>query len=222
MSYCPPGTRATVNYRFGSDAFKSYTADTTPIDVDASGRYTPNFTGGQCPVAYNIKTVWYRFGVSLNNFETFGVYGAIEGTFTNRFTNFPGSPGYANYNHNVRAKDISGLTKDYLRGGGDSNINSVFGETFEIVSVVRADGQLDNCGNPPPGCIIKVLHKGQVIFADKGKCPITFSVACGDECPEGTTKCLKSDYPGYCCLPCAPIAAEIKAIASQIRSLTNG
>ena len=222
MAFCSPGTKATVNYRFANGEYKSYVSDRTPIDVDASGRYTPNFSGGQCPVLYNVTTIWRTFGVSRNNPETFSVFGAIEGTWTERQTFFPSSPGYANFRHYVRAKDANGLTKDYLRGGGDSDINTVFGETFEITSITRADNQLDNCGNPQPGCTIKILYKNQVIFADKGKCPINFSVTCGDECPPGTTKCLKSDYPGYCCLPCAPIAAEIKALASQIRSLTNG
>lgn len=222
MSFCSPGTKATVNYRFGSDAYKIYTAENTPIDIDDTGRYTPNFSGGQCPVAYNITTLSYNNEGSLNNPDSFGVFGPIDGAFTNRKTDYPNSPGYANFRHLVRARDGNGLIKDYERSGGDSSISRVFGERIEIISITRVDGQLDNCGNPQPGCTIKVLHEGQVIFADKGKCPITYSVVCGEECPPGTTRCLKSDYPGYCCLPCSPIAAEIKAIASQIRSLSNG
>lgn len=222
MPHCSPGTKATVNYKFGDGTYKTYTTENTPIDVDDTGRYTPAFSGGQCPVIYEVKTLWYNYEGSYNNPQTFTVFGPIEGAYTIRKTDFPNSPGYANFNHRIRAKDRNGLTLDQSRGGGDSNINRVFGERIEIISVVRSDGQLDNCGDPKPGCTIKVLYKGQVIFADKGKCPITYSVVCGDECPPGTTKCLKSDYPGYCCLPCNEIKAEIKAIASQVRRLTNG
>ncbi|KJH71230.1 hypothetical protein [Aliterella atlantica] len=49
-----------------------------------------------------------------------------------------------------------------------------------------------------------------------------YTVTCDDECPPGTTKCLSTNYPGYCCLPCKEIAGEIKAIASQVRRLNNG
>lgn len=222
MPYCSPGTKATLNYRFGNDTYRSFTTENTPIDVDVTGRYNPSFTGGQCPVAYRMTTVWIRGGVSANNPETFERIGPIYALYTVRRTDFPNQGGYANFNHRIRTKHFSTPFLDESRGGGDSNIATVFGERMVFTSIVRVDGQPDNCGDPEPGCIIKVLHKGQVVFADRGKCPITFSVACGDECPEGTTKCLKSDYPGYCCLPCAPIAAEIKAIASQIRSINNG
>jgi len=48
-----------------------------------------------------------------------------------------------------------------------------------------------------------------------------YAVTCNDDCPEGTSKCFSTNYPGYCCLPCNEIKAEIRAITSHVRSLNK-
>lgn len=45
--------------------------------------------------------------------------------------------------------------------------------------------------------------------------PSDFKVICGD-CPEGTIRCEQPGYPGYCCLPCKPIAERINNLAARI------
>ena len=69
-------------------------------------------------------------------------------------------------------------------------------------------------------CSIQVLYQGLVIFQDQGDCPINFSVSCGN-CPEGTEEHKTSAYPGYCCMDCASIAAEIRGLTNTVRGL-NG
>lgn len=44
-------------------------------------------------------------------------------------------------------------------------------------------------------------------------------ILCGEECPPGHHKCKHNGYPGYCCLPCASIAAKINALANRVKSL---
>ncbi|MCC5625111.1 hypothetical protein LC574_29075, partial [Nostoc sp. CHAB 5715] len=56
-------------------------------------------------------------------------------------------------------------------------------------------------------------------FIDEIECPSgDFKVSCGDECPEGFCKCPIPEYPGYCCLDCASIAASIRAITNGLRA----
>ena len=64
-------------------------------------------------------------------------------------------------------------------------------------------------------CYIEVKSGGIIIFQDQGECPVNFRVTCGD-CPEGTIRCEQPGYPGYCCLPCQPIAQKINNLAARL------
>ena len=79
------------------------------------------------------------------------------------------------------------------------------------------------CGNNNNSCSIVVKEKGNIVYQTGFYlvCP-TYNVVCGEDCPPDTIKCFSTNYPGYCCIPCSEIKNEIKAIASQVRSLTNG
>ena len=85
-------------------------------------------------------------------------------------------------------------------------------DSAQIISVERIDGI----------CSLEVLSGGQRLLEDRGECPIVYDVACDNDCPPDTVKCSSNAYPGYCCIPCSEIKNEIKAIASQVRSLNNG
>lgn len=69
---------------------------------------------------------------------------------------------------------------------------------------------------------VKTTYPVREIFRGTINNPNDFTVACGDDCPPGTTKCFSTNYPGYCCLPCNEVKNEIRAIASQVRSINNG
>lgn len=241
MPYCLAGTKATVNYKFKDGSYKTYVTDKTPIDVDDTERYTPPFASGQCPVDHWVDfNVTYRYEIPP--------YGLVTHYFDGVSNTFPAQGKIIDIYPLVKIGEVAG-GKNSVRGLVilflDYNNQKVTIKnltqtsripptdtyafntgwtlaSYQITSVRPVDGVSNNCGNPQPVCTIKVLHKGQVIFTDKGDCPITYSVLCGDECPPGTIKCNKSGYPGYCCLECAPIAAEIKAIASQVKRLNNG
>lgn len=80
-----------------------------------------------------------------------------------------------------------------------------------------------------PTCNLVITDKNNLeIFNLKANllasniCPIEYSFNCNSNCATGYLECKSNDYPGYCCIPCNEIKGEIKAIASQIRSLTNG
>ncbi|WP_375471091.1 hypothetical protein [uncultured Nostoc sp.] len=61
---------------------------------------------------------------------------------------------------------------------------------------------------------------GNVVFNDNDA-SCNWTVNCGN-CPAGQDEHQINDYPGYCCLDCAGIKAEIKAMTSQVRNVRNG
>lgn len=56
---------------------------------------------------------------------------------------------------------------------------------------------------------------GQIYNKRFRTCP-NYEVSCGDECPPNHIRCKTTSYPGYCCLPCQPIARQINNLAARI------
>jgi hypothetical protein len=54
----------------------------------------------------------------------------------------------------------------------------------------------------------------------EGGCP-EYTVQCNDECPEGYLKCPTTNYPGYCCIPCSEIRAELAGMRLYTSQLNN-
>lgn len=200
MSYCKQGEKATVVYSFNNGNENRFVTENTPIDV---------------------ATYQKRINTTSNYNE--------EG-YTLNF-----------YSPNNR------ITQDYTIR--DHIIFQVIDTTGKLLTAIswincdafdfhrRADGELSGpdidtstliykpeikCPKPLTNkCSIEVKHKGIIIFQDQGDCPVGFSVICGD-CPEGTFKCNATGYPGYCCLPCEPIASSIKTIKNTVQALNKG
>ncbi len=216
MTYCNSSSKATVTYKLGSNPQKTYVTDKTPISVDVSQKYQPSFTGGQCcDNQYNVFGFSKFVGNSTNEIEKSFVTNALGKVAGIRKTPHPSIPNRHAYELiMIRCDNTEQLTA--LLEVNDSAFTDIF-----ISRVVAVSG-LNNCGDPKPICTIKVLHKNQVIFTDSGDCPISFKVTCGENCPDGTIKCFKSGYPGFCCVPCGEIKTGIKAITNHVRSLNNG
>lgn len=69
---------------------------------------------------------------------------------------------------------------------------------------------------PPQDCIIKVLYQGQLLFSQRGECPIDYTVICGN-CPPGYKECKTNRYPGYCCTKCSDVASKINNLVPKVR-----
>lgn len=120
-----------------------------PIDP-----YVPPFQGGQCPVKYNIN--WTARDKPIDDVvrNTSGitpVWGPVLGF------SYVTDPGYSRPNRyqvqcfgsaNNTAPTSSPVFLDITSSIYASTRNPLFAVT--ITSVVRQDGQPDNCGNPPP------------------------------------------------------------------------
>lgn len=242
MSYCVPGVKATVYYKFGTGEYKIYKTEKTPIDIDANEKYTPPFASGQCPINYWVEgSIVYRTRTPYNQSITYFCTNNVSG----------GRPTYGkiiDIYHSFDIEDFCGtkggeigfnvLYFDYrLQQNNTTHINprsripltdsapnntALILQSWQVTSIYPANPQTDNCGDPQPVCTIKILHNNEVIFTDKGECPITFNVVCGEECPPGTTKCCRSDYPGYCCLPCDSTKSDLIGISSIVQSVNKG
>jgi hypothetical protein len=103
----------------------------------------PPFIGGQCPVVYNV-TINYSYLNLFNNNPvnqnaTVNGVGPIQSIIL-QATNAPGS----NFLIRVIFSDGTDTIQNFTVGpSGFANAQA------NIVSIVRADGQPDNCGNPP-------------------------------------------------------------------------
>ncbi|MEH2169333.1 MAG: hypothetical protein V7K41_22280 [Nostoc sp.] len=71
-------------------------------------------------------------------------------------------------------------------------------------------------------CTIQIIDSMGRIFSKTSECPIKYTVACGDDCPEGFCKCEISEYPGYCCLNCNATARSIRDITNNLRVKNYG
>lgn len=68
---------------------------------------------------------------------------------------------------------------------------------------------------------IRVSHNNKLIYVDEGVLPCEFEVSC-EGCPPGFMRCKSTNYPGYYCVPCREIKAELIAARLAVRSLKNG
>lgn len=230
--YCKGHPKAIVTYNFNGSDRRDFITENTPIEVRKIEKWIPNFLGGQCPIIYNVT---YRRKLGANDSElvgTVGLRGPIHGA--DMVGVFPEDPGYDGYSADRTGGSFSANLRIYYQdtyisvGGSSGGFFNQPGFVplrkdyyIYLVSIVPAQNQPDNCGDPKKICELQIIKDGKTIFVDQGECPCEFSVQCGD-CPPGTTRCVCTGYPGYCCLPCKPIADEIKAITNQIRSLKNG
>lgn len=231
MPYCKLGDKPIVDYSFANGKYSSYQSAKSPIDVVLKP-YDPKFTGGQCYIDYQVNA----YGVtSLGHFTTQNLQvvtayysGIVRGKVQDIPRSYPSSPfggfSFAGSRYGVFSVDTNEnkviAFLNYINHNPPNISPNNYSYNYEIeggiTSVVRTDNQLDNCGNPKKAVQIIVSHQGQEIFNDYGDAPGTFSVAC-QGCPEGTIRCKQPGYPGYCCLPCQPIAQRINNLAARIQ-----
>lgn len=204
-THCQLGdTQSIVTYKFGNSNQKTTVIKNAPIDVSTYQEFigkTPNYRpGGQ-------KIQFY----SPNNRITLDI--VVRDYLLFKFDQGNGTMGDGISWVNCDANDFN------RNPDGSPN-----GPEIALNTLIRfADAPENRCPGEPKvvnaSCFIEVKHNNLLISKDSGDCPINYSVTCGEECPPGTIKCLSTNYPGYCCIPCSEIKNEIKAIASQIRSL---
>lgn len=214
---CQKGEKATVTYKFSNSVKRNYITENTPITVTTRQSDLENFEGGQCPITYLVK---YR---SIDNSGTTGEirYASVKGPITAITTGHLPSGVAHPFESEWQIRLACSGGANYVNGVEIIRVIYTLYGYGELLSIEPEPPYLDNCGEPEKQCEILVYNSSNsIIFSDRGKCPVTYSITCGD-CPEGTIKCDAPGYPGYCCLPCKEIAEEVKAIANQVRRFNN-
>lgn len=117
-------------------------------DTDAPPPNPPAFTGGQCPVDYNVTGTYnYQIlqGGSCNN-RTAQFQVVIRGPV--RYNGLVITP--VNESSSTAVAEFTSGTGQTIRPNGVSFSPSCNQPSVSGLSVVRVDGLLDNCGNPEP------------------------------------------------------------------------
>ena len=133
----------------------------------------------------------------------------VEAGYTYQDPNLPGQRTVAGNSYTTEFLEICQKGQTAIR---------IFKNGFEVLYSCYLPGSLLTVAAIPEKCVLKVNNSANVnLFTIKGKCPVNFTVACID-CPDGQCKCVSTNYPGYCCLPCSQVALEIASITAIARS----
>lgn len=196
MGYCKIGEKATVNYSFNGNKKTIVFDGSSPIDVSING-------------STNSSVKCWRF--------------SGQGRYNDYFYDFFACGSVPSWHDNG----------DYLQPVIDGSLflDNMYGVRHGSEAIVHviddsprvnyyALGSCSSCsGN---GCTISISSNGKVLFTDTGSCPCTFTIACGNQCPDGTIRCQCQSYPGYCCIPCGDIEGRIERLTALVRSIKNG
>lgn len=201
MTYCKDKNQATVSYYKPNNDLKNVVFDHVPITVKTY---------------QNVSSCWRFYGtgddkyVSNNNGEDRD----YEAFATGRTPSYKPTPNGRGVNLYMDNELLFG-TGYYYR----SNYGVERAISYQPTPGRITGGSCEGSGNQ---CLIEVTDSLGKKFTDAILCPNgKFTVACEGECPEGFIKCGTSNYPGYYCLPCSEIKAELIAARIAIRRLRN-
>lgn len=217
MPYCQGKTMGRVNFKYPGKDWDNVVSRNPPIEYEL---IEGSAGAGRCPVAYNLfgsfaNTNLYAGG--CNSIRTWTAYAAGPGFRIIQYSSYAYIENDAGALWPLvgQAATLQGIIYSETCG---YNPNYPMGWQFVIERVERADGQPDNCGSGE-GCTFKVTDAtGKIFERTESTCPEVY-VTCGDECPPGMCKCPSDAYPGYCCLDCSSVAASLRQIANQARSI---
>ena len=197
MDYCRIGEKAEVIYSFKGGKSTTYESSNSPIEV------TTGTTSQNTSLNYNPEGYQITFNSPQAQYGTLTLIVVdYQITFLNRGV-FDSDTGY--YIKVIPCGETSfPPDNNGIPGTKMSNQNVTINSAIKC-PVASENHQL---------CNIKILNNGSVIFQAQGDCPVSFTVACGDECPDGYCKIECETYPGYCCIN----EAEIKSLSNQLNS----
>lgn len=233
MSHCANRELAIVAYKFKNKLEQKISfSDVSAAGIDVHLSQLPyEYLGGRCRIPY---TIHYSF-IQMNNIagaDGKSICGRLE---TGSWSGFNDSnrifgPGFTVTVRSPNWGILNDLNEYFPLPVVATNVcefrptTQSYGSNLKITGVVPYDpynlGIPDDCGDPPPKCKIEILSNQQLMFSDVGDCPGTFEVSC-DGCPPHHIKCLTKKHPGYCCIPCKTIAAELEAMKLKVRRI-NG
>lgn len=230
MSYCKLGQKPTITYSFKNSTKQTYKTDLSPIDVQIIPVSFNDVLLNQCTCEQYFVGFSYSGYSIINNkvepffdsvyvprsdylIDSYAVWGQVKGIRVAR--------NGVDYKEQIqvlcRGYSVNICSQNYIwvrfKTNSYGSIFTYLDATFN--NIIKDPNPTKKCGNIDSYCEIHIKYNDQVIFQDRGLYPINFDVQCGD-CPEGTIRCEQPGYPGYCCLPCDPIAQRINNLAARL------
>lgn len=117
------------------------------------------------------------------------------------------NPAVGGYNLYLDGRRLQDVTYAYRAGA----------QYTKVPTVIHSFGSRSSgsCSTATGEQVCEILVNGGGLFRSNIRCPGDYKVACGDECPPGMCKCPIPQYPGYCCLDCAQVAARINNLVTR-------
>lgn len=199
--HCTAGEKASVSYTFKNKK-DIYVADVSPVQVTVE--------------SLSSELVKYRNSVVVPS----GLGVAEVYLYGFPYITYPGCTkgyreilvGQANPGTHLIIQTVPSVGTENCPNSYQQNIPAI--NYYNAVS--EWDGGSASIGLKFAGsnCKITIVDAANHTFKDIGLSPVNYTVACGDDCPDGYCKCHTTKYPGYCCLDC-------KKVANQINNLTQ-
>lgn len=209
LRYCGKKDKVRVNYQFKGRGKKTWTANSGPVDVSIT--YVPTVWGKNFSFTFDgMQITTYDFTCDApsnvprdagSNLEIWLISCGFDdwGSVGSYSTGYGIVVGY----NGPPIKIGSGLSVS-------GNVVNVYKTAcYASVSLEWRLVQKDNCK-------ITIKNDNGGVFEEKGPCPCTYNVSCGNECPPGQTKVDQPGYPGYCCIDCKALAAQMQSINAQV------
>ncbi|MEH2146252.1 hypothetical protein [Nostoc sp.] len=203
VSYCKNGDTPKVIYKFKNVEKHIFTSNVSPIDVTVSPVDNPDLDGER--YAWNFSTTLNpRTTLDQMPFRAIGklTHFKVERLYdTSTFGNV----------------QIGEWICSFVDGNGvtvTGRATGYYPNDLPVLTKILIPGDI------PLDIVYRIDVKdssGHLLFTDSGKAPCDYDVACGN-CPEGFCECPSPGYPGYCCLDCHEVAANIRSITNDLRS----
>lgn len=218
MNHCTPGQLATVTYGFGSGPSATFQTIESPIDIISTpaSPIPPNYSAQGYGISFysNNNHQWYspivhayQIGQVVTYVYNYDYgYESYQNPTPIAFPWFYGFPdGYLADQHVI----------SIMPCGSSTLIPYCVADLFTLTTqpnrqcenpLTGGTGNLKIIGGNPPRTLLDIGGVGTPHF----------TVACGDACPPNHIRCTMTAYPGYCCIPCAPLASRLNTLVNRI------
>lgn len=198
MSYCNPADKPIVYFKFAKEkSFQKIRISEGPLEARINKK--------RIIKPGNPARCWRFHGMSL----------CPEPSFKTEFFAYGLKPVWEKTKSRACPEKEGGLSRPMIDG---RYVSSWFEEGAKTGTEKIEEVELSLCpGAGDEVCELQILHRGAAVFTKEGDCPCEFDIKCGEECPTGQIKGPSNRPPGYCCISCDDVRAQISAIQASIR-----
>lgn len=214
MPYCEGREEAVLTHKFRDKKEEIVRFGNTPIEVTINQITQSGIDGADLNVYYYIYGTTTVVDLGREKNIHWKSRGRIKGALVNYEISQRSDNFYIELVFNLRSENEQRTLIIEIDGEGNEiggNITT-FPEWVRLIHVVPE--------TPDPVYELKVFHASKLLYRTTGKSPYSFDVSCNG-CPKGWLRCSSNNYPGYCCIPCNELQAQLIASRIAVRKLLN-